>query len=298
MKNKDKELVQHIKKNTAQLAAFVSVFLVLLLAIFIGLYYILNTPSEYFDPHEPHDITALCLLEKTNELTVERTTTLNFEKTYSTVASQMDAGYTTNESIQITDSYILTNDSETALSLSVFYPITHFYESDEFGMWVNQVRCNNRWGAYSQVEYDKDVSNNKVQTHLADGTYFFCAFPDWPHLGIPNGKPEASSDSDVLTWNYKIVFYLERITIPAGKSATIQVVYPADYASELRFSPIYGSIPCNNHTLIIENAEHIEILQQNLGLSTSVVNYKIDLDPKRTDYSFSFTVKPPDTKFQ
>ena len=248
---------------------------------------------DHFDPREPHDITALCILEGAEHLSAERVTTFDFKNTYATAASYMDAGYTTNESIMITDTYVLTNNSTNDLSIPVFYPITYFSDSDEFGMWVDQRRCSNRWGARSQVEFDADVSNHKVQAYLADGTYFEKAFPDWPTLGTPKEQPETPPESDVLSWRYKVAFYLENITIRAGEQITIQVSYLADYASALRFSPTFGSINCNSHALEIKNAGGIKVLEENLGLPSPLAACSIDLDSQKTNYQMTFTVAPP-----
>ena len=284
-----------VGKTKAKILLLSLAALLVAAALALGLIWLLSPllHNQKMDPHGPRDVTALCAPGGLDSVSAQRQITLDFAETYAFANQNSDRGYSTEEVIRVTDRYTLENTGNSGITLRIAYPFTDYSEGDPgFRMTVNGTPVTDWYSAWGNLDFSEKESRDAVPAKLADGSYFALAFPDWPQVGTPGNKAEVPGGEGPYNSPY-LVYYLGELRIPAGGTATVEMAYPRNYASQIRFSPCAGEIPWESCTLALENAENIQITGENMGLTLTGGSGTLALDPDRADYAFSFAVRQP-----
>lgn len=230
-------------------------------------------------------------------LTASRVTVLDFQDARPMESEFEENYYYLNRTVQVKDTYTLQNRTSTSVSFDMIYPVFEYdSDHDDVTITVDGIPLENWWSMCSFVAIDAGDYDQTVVNRLHDGTNFAMAFPNWPELGEPRSQLKYMDGIDEITGSkisYAFAYYLQTVTIPAGGSAVICATYQLYDAGTILFPACYEAIPCESHTLIMENTGCVELEDENLGISDLSGTVQLELDPTRTDYFMGFEVKAP-----
>ncbi len=276
-------------------ALIIGILFLIALLFGIGLFvYFKKTASEHYDDRYLHYVTPLCVPEDDTHIRADRITTLDFSEMYVTLQQAANGGEREDihDLLAVTDAYTLRNPQTRDVTVQVAYPLVYSFDTKGELLVDGDAGENEWWGAYSNMELQEDREDGVIEQRLKDGYYFDLAFPDWPERGQPFGEPYTPPDSPNQSWSYDMAYYVREVTIPGGGEVHVTMRYELSDVSGLSFAPAKDAIACDSRTLVIQNAEGVRFLEQNISEDLSA-NSAIPLDPARDDYDLSLEYVEP-----